>query len=184
MPNTRLFRHRLKDDQAKASRQILIGGNDDVASVFEALIFADYHQFYLTSVGNEPDYADDITDATMTERIIARDDVLVIFAARNMDVPVAVELHDSEPALNLSEADHIVDAGLNSSGTLLIAGCTDYLPDAAQLDAPTGDLKARVLFSGLDTLSEDGLEGEDRYRVQLWPGKADGVRVLKRWEEG
>lgn len=158
-------------------------GADDMATAFEGMIFADYHQFYLMNVGSQTDYTDDITDAAVADRIIAKDDVLVVFAARNMAVPVTVELHDAEPALNLSEADHVVEAGLNSSGMLVIAGCTDYLPDAAQFAVPAGNLKARILFSGLDTLSEDGLDGEDRYCVQLWPGKADGVHVLKQREE-
>jgi hypothetical protein len=154
-----------------------------MAKVFEGTLFADYHQFYLADVESKTDYSDDVTEAAMGQRIAYRDDVLVVFTARNTDVPVVVELHATEPALDLEDADHVVEGGLYSSGTVAIAGCTDYFPDAARFSVPAGGLKARVVFAGLRTLSEDGLTGQDRYAVHLWPGKADGIRVLKQWED-
>lgn len=86
--------------------------------------------------------------------------------------------------MTLDDVDHVVEGGFRSAGTVAIAGCTDYFPDAARFSVPAGDLKARVVFTCLGTLSEDGLDGEDRYVVHLWPGKAESVRVLKQWEEG
>jgi hypothetical protein len=47
-----------------------------------------------------------------------------------------------------------------------------------------GTYAVRVLFSGLDTLSDDGLEGSDRYRIDLWPGSARELKVIKQWDEG
>ncbi|WP_313013585.1 hypothetical protein [Brevundimonas sp.] len=44
---------------------------------------------------------------------------------------------------------------------------------------PAGDYAARVSHGGLDTLSEDGLDGDDRYRIQLWPGPVRPVTVVK-----
>jgi hypothetical protein len=66
---------------------------------------------------------------------------------------------------------------------IAILGCTDYLPDAARFPVPPGELKAAIVFSGLGTVSEDGLDGDDRYTLHLWPGRADGVRVLKPWSD-
>jgi len=153
-----------------------------MATVFSGTLFADYHQFYLADAGSETDYSGDITDEAIDQRVVSRDDALVVFTARNMEVPVEVVLHDAAPALPVDEADHVVTAGLRSSGTILIAGCTDYAPDAARFSVPEGALRAAVVFTGLDTLSEDGLEGEDRYTVHLWPGEAEGVAVLKQWD--
>jgi hypothetical protein len=149
--------------------------------VFQDTLFADYHQFYLADPANLTDYSEDVTDETIAQGVIAKDDTLVVFTARNMSVPVTVELHDAEPALQLDVADHVVDAGLRSSGTIAIAGCTDYFPDAARFSTPAGDLNARIVCTGLGTLSSDGVEGEDRYVVHLWPGKSQGVGVLKQW---
>lgn len=154
-----------------------------MTKLFEGTLFADYHQFYLADAASQTDYSGDITDETLLQRIVSREDVLAVFTVRNMDVPVEVELHASEPTLPLDEADHVVEAGLHSAGTIVIAGCTDYQPDAARFEVPPGDLKAAVVFTGLGTLSEDGLEGEDRYTVHLWPGKTDAIRVLKQWHD-
>ena len=44
---------------------------------------------------------------------------------------------------------------------------------------PAGDYAARISHGGLNTLSEDGLDGDDRYRIQLWPGAVGPITVLK-----
>ena len=124
-------------------------GMTSMTTVFEGTLFADYHQFYLADTESETDYSGEITDAAMTERIVWKGDVLAVFTARNMEVPVTVELHGAD-------ADHVVEAGLRSSGTLVIAGCTDYLPTAARFSVPAGDLRARIVLAGPGTLSEDG----------------------------
>ena len=43
----------------------------------------------------------------------------------------------------------------------------------------SGDYAARVSYAKLTDLSDDGLEGDDRYRVQLWPGFVSKVVILK-----
>ncbi|MDW4736332.1 hypothetical protein NQ293_26040, partial [Escherichia coli] len=53
-------------------------------------------------------------------------------------------------------------------------------PDAARIDVAPGTYRVRVSYGGLDTLSEDGLEGDDRYRLQLWPAPPIAVRVVKQ----
>jgi len=52
-----------------------------------------------------------------------------------------------------------------------------------RFEVPAGTVRVRVSHSGLDTLSEDGLRGKDRYRVAVWPGDAIAPRVVKRWKE-
>lgn len=151
-----------------------------MTTVFDGVLFADYHQFYLIDADSDVDYSGEINDDAVAQRVVWKDDVLVVFTARNMDVSVAVQLHKQEPALDLQSTDHVVEAGLRTSGTIIIAGCTDYLPEAVRVPVPPGDLRAWIVFTGLGTLSEDGLEGEDRYVVHLWPGTADSVRVIKQ----
>src|SRR5262249_36580382 len=58
----------------------------------------------------------------------------------------------------------------------------DHLPDAARFPVPGGDLRAMVAFTGLNTISEDGLEGEDRCIIYMWPGRGYGTTVLKQWD--
>ena len=150
-------------------------------TVFQGDVFADYHQFYLADADSETDYSNDVTDEAIAQRIVSKDDVLVVFTARNFYVPVRVELHETEPSLPLDQADHVVVASLRSTGTIVIAGCTDYRRDATRFSVPPGYLRVAIVFTGLDTVSrsDGGLEGDDRYTLHLWPGKA-GIQVLKQ----
>ena len=66
------------------------------------------------------------------------------------------------------------------SGRLVVAGCTDYFPDAERLSLDSGCYEARVLSANLDKLSDDGLVGDDHYRVELWKGNATPLKVLKQ----
>ncbi|MFN5713043.1 MAG: hypothetical protein ACK463_00385, partial [Bradyrhizobium sp.] len=88
---------------------------------------------------------------------------------------------EREPDDDSAGWDHIVEASLDvASGRIAIAGCTDYFPDAARIDVAPGTYRLRVSYGALDTLSEDGLEGDDHYRLQLWPAPSIAVRVLKQ----
>ena len=63
---------------------------------------------------------------------------------------------------------------------LVVAGCTDYFPDAERLQVEPGTYCVRVYYGALDSLTEDGLDGDDHYRVVLWQGDSVPVRVLKQ----
>lgn len=175
-----------KPRKAKASADDMPGHDSPRASettlLFDGDIFADYHQFYLTDADGGGDLPTDYTEEEFRNRIASADGVLVVTTARNMTVPVHVELHDAAPEIDMEAADHVVLGNLRTEGELVIAGCTDYLPDAARAKVPPGNLRAMVVFTGLGTLSEDGLDGEDRYVVHLWPSADTGVTVLRQWD--
>lgn len=44
-----------------------------------------------------------------------------------------------------------------------------------------GSNRVRAHFAGLGTLSPDGLEGEDRYRIVVWPAPFAEIAVLKQY---
>lgn len=145
-------------------------------------LFADYFQIYLRDEAH-PDLPDDYTDDAIARRLVAGPHAVILHTARNMTVPVRVEWHDQRPAPDLEACQHVAEAGFDCpSGRLVLAGLTDYDPAAPRLAVKAGPVGVRASFSGLDTLDEDGLDGEDRYLVQLWPGaKPEGVHVLKSW---
>jgi hypothetical protein len=100
---------------------------------------------------------------------------------RNMEVPVTLEVLSSEPPVDLQSWEHIVECSLvASSSSLVIAGCTDYFPEAARIPIEPGTYRVRACFAGLDSLSEDALEGDDRYHLQLWPAPPVGLVVVKQ----
>ena len=142
-------------------------------------IFADYFQFYVcdeTSVTNTAALWGPASDPMLAVGL----DLIAIGTARNMLVPVELEILSAEPMPDPDAWDQVRDCGLSlASGTLIVFGCTDDPAEAERIAVPAGDYAARVSHGGLDTLSEDGLDGDDRYRIQLWPGAVHPVTVVK-----
>jgi hypothetical protein len=146
-------------------------------------LFADYFQFYLQDEAASGDLSQS-WDEEATERLLAvAPGTIGVGTVRNNSVPVLLEIHDQEPNDDLRAWDHVVECSLDvSSGRVVIAGCTDYFPDAARIVVAPGHYRARVSYGALDTLSEseDGLNGDDRYRVQLWLAAPMAPRVVKQ----
>ena len=148
---------------------------------FELSLFADYFQFYIQDEGATGDLSDSWNEEAVARLLAVAPGTIGIGTVRNMNVPVVLEIHDQQPADDLAKWDHVVEAELNiPSGRIVVAGCTDYFPDAKRVEVSPGRYRAQISYGGLDTLSENGLSGEDRYRVQLWLGLPLPVRVLKQ----
>jgi hypothetical protein len=147
----------------------------------ELTLFADYFQFYVQDETASGDLSQSWNEEATTRLLAVAPGTIGVGTVRNVDVPVVLEIHDREPDDDLVAWDHVVEAELNvASGQIVIAGCTDYFPDAMRVEVPAGGYRARVSYGALGTLSEDGLSGDDRYRVQLWPGPSTPVRVVKQ----
>ena len=142
-------------------------------------IFADYHQFYLWDHGESPSPALDYSDEDIARRIKAAPHLVVIQPERNMSVPVEVEITEGAPDWSPDAWDHVAEASLDlPSGRLEIHECTGGSVDI--LAVAPGSYRVRACFGGLDTLSEDGLDGEDHYRLALWSAPVAPVAVLKQ----
>lgn len=152
-------------------------------TILEAELFADYHQVYLCDAVDPPRLPEEWLDDHLRQRVNLVDRALVLSTARNVDVPLKVELHTARPTPDLALVDHAVECSLLvPSGKIIIAGLTDDIKTARQVAVPAGELRTLVLFAGLATLSEDGLEGDDHYTVHLWPEKHSGIVVHRQWE--
>jgi hypothetical protein len=133
-------------------------------------LFADYHQFYLQ---DDDQSLGDLSNAwtkEATERLLAvAPGVVGIGTARNATVPVVVEVLDAAPQPDLDDWDNVVEATLEiTTGRIVVAGCTDYWPDAARIDVRPGRYRVRSSAAGLNSITS-ALDGNDRYRLQLWP---------------
>lgn len=147
--------------------------------VFE--LFADYFQFYLQDENADGIDGESWTDGALEARLALESGAFAVSTARNMDVPVTVAILDGPPDQDVSGWDHAVEFSIDvPSGRLVVAGCMDFFPDAERIPLRGGTYEARVLFANLEALSEDGLGGEDRYRVELWTGQAKPLRVIKQ----
>ncbi|BEP64210.1 hypothetical protein GmRootV213_47640 [Variovorax sp. V213] len=128
--------------------------------MLEFNLFADYFQFYIQDESADGDLSDAWSDEAVEQLFAVRPGVVGIGTVRNMDVPVTVEVLETEKAVDLSEWDHVVDA--------------------ARIPVAPGTYRLRACYAGLDTLSDGGLQGSDRYHLQLWPAPAIEPVVLKQ----
>lgn len=143
-------------------------------------LFADYFQFYLQDEKADGDLSDSWTQEAVDRLLAVAPGTIGVGTVRNMDVPVTVELCDAEPESDLEAWDQVTECAIDvPTGRIVIAGCTDYFPDAARIALPPGIYRARVSCGGLDTITPDGLDGEDCYRVQLWPAPPIEPTVIK-----
>jgi hypothetical protein len=147
----------------------------------ELKVFADYHQFYLWDAGVNPSAPEDYSDEDVRLMVKVAPNVVVVQPVRNMEVPVELRLYEREPPLDESGFDHVVECSVDlPTGRLQLHECTGG--PVLDLVVKPGHYQVRALFSGLGSLSEDGLDGEDLYALVVWPAPPKPLRVLKQWQ--
>ncbi len=153
---------------------------------FKYDIFADYHQFYLQDDDQSfGDLSQAWTDEATDRLLAVAPHVIGVGTVRNMTVPVSVVVHESQPGIDQDEWDHITMASLRvDSGRIVVAGCTDYYPDAARIEVRPGIYEAIICYANLASLSADALEGKDYYHVHLFPGHEIQATTIKKRKNG
>ena len=133
-------------------------------------VFADFHQFLVRDAAANWDHlADQWSAEAVDDMYVQGEGYIAVGTARNMPVPVTVRIVDL-----LREPEGTWDRSRNGtlrimSGELVVEGVTDNGASGGRLRVPVGDYAVRVLYGGLETLSQDGVEGDDRYVVELAP---------------
>jgi hypothetical protein len=144
-------------------------------------LFADYHQFYLQDELVKGDLSESWTPDATSRLLAVAPGTIGVGTVRNMEVPVDVEICVVETVESFDDWDQVNDCSIEiSSGRIVVAGCTDYFPDAARIDVSPAVYRARVFYGKLGSLSDNGLQGQDHYRVVLWPGNLIAPIVLKQ----
>lgn len=148
---------------------------------YKFLLFADYHQFYIQDEAADGNLSEAWTPDAVEHLLALAPGVVGIGTVRNTDVPVIIEVLDDEPGKEFDVLDQVVDCSISiSSGVIVVAGCTDYFPDAARVEVPPGNYRVRANFTGLNSVSEDGLTGNDQYHLQVWRAPIADVTVHKK----
>lgn len=133
-------------------------------------LFADYFQFYLEDEGTQPDTSNIWSEEHINLLLAVYPGMIAVGTARNMTVPVRIVLREDRPLLEKDKWDKVNECSIKTdSGKIVVLGCTDNYSDALRLNVKPGIYRARINYGGLDTLSENGLDGEDHYEVILWP---------------
>ena len=153
-------------------------------------VFASSRQFYVFDP-NEPcrTGADDDfwTEEAFERGLAVQAGWIGVATDTNGDVPVSVEVLESEPEAPLDAWDHVVETSLRLSGNrLIIAGCPDLVPVVI---IPLGPGWVRVRICAVIPRSNRGDPGGvkyrgDRYLIQLWRSELPGTAVLKRFARG
>ncbi len=134
---------------------------------FELKIFADYHQFYIQ---DDDDGFGDLSDAWTEEAVgnllAVSDHVVGIGTARNSDVLVTLETCAEMPELAPDEWDRINKATLVcGTGRLVVAGCTEYFPEAVRIEVEPGTYDLLIGYRNLEMVSSNDLDGDDSYHL-------------------
>jgi hypothetical protein len=122
---------------------------------------------------------EDYSEEDTRRRIKTAPYVVVIQPERNMTVAVEIEIHDLEPEYASDEWDHIAEASLQlPTGLLQVHECTGG--SVAEFEVTPGWYRIRSFYGGFDTI-DDYVEGDDYYKVVLWPAPPADVLVVKQW---
>jgi hypothetical protein len=152
-------------------------------------VYASYHQFYLRDRQAPPDEGrpDFWTREAFAARLALGRGVIGVGTESNGDVRVTVEARNTEPpADDLDAWDHVVEGPLEvTSGRMIVHGVddtgmedTDPQVRARQFSLPPGSYRVRVYGAGFSTVVNE--EGDDTYRLLIWPAPAAERRVLKQ----
>ncbi|HEY8920555.1 MAG TPA: hypothetical protein VIM87_29150 [Chitinophaga sp.] len=146
-------------------------------------LFADYFQFYIQDENAAGDLSNSWTQEAVDRLLALAPGTIGVGTVRNMHVPVIVKIFDSEPEM-IVDNEHIAqinECNLDTNtGRLVLAGCTDYFPDAIRIEVTPGIHRARIYYGNLDKISEDGLDGEDFYEIHLWrTNKNEPLLIVK-----
>lgn len=133
-------------------------------------IFADYFQFYLQDETLGADLGDSWTEEALNDLLVVTPEMIAVGTARNMTVPVEIVIASTVLDEDIALYDKVNECSLNlPTGQLVISGGSDYFPDAPRIAVTPGTYRARIYYKNLSKLSENELEGEDSYKVVLWP---------------
>jgi hypothetical protein len=151
----------------------------------ELEVSADYRQIWLEDKQNRDDNPKFIFTAKhFADRVWVYPHMIIMFTARNSTVPVTLETNSTEPEdRDFAEWDHVVEASIEViSGSLTISGLNDMF-ELIYYGYPNSIYRVRMCHANLGSIRDDGLEGDDYYKIIVWPDTYIEPTVLKRWVE-
>jgi hypothetical protein len=150
---------------------------------YQLTLFADYFQFILQDIESEDDFGTIWTPEAFKMGSAFGKTAVCPGTLRNVDVNVELHICESEPIIDLSTYDHAVEGSIElPTGTLMVMGCTGYLPEAARFNLVPGTYRVLALMQGIESIKNEWEPAGDLYPVFIWHGNAIPPRVLKHWK--
>lgn len=136
---------------------------------YQLELFADYFQFYFQDDNSDyGDLSEAWTEEATKQLMAISDRVVGVGTARDTEVQVHVIVDNQLPKLETSQWDRINRAEIYiETGRIVFAGCTDYFTDATRIEVAPGFYDVVIGYKALESISADGLEGEDSYHIYL-----------------
>jgi len=145
-------------------------------------IFADYFQFIVEDADSKDDFGTLWNDAAVAMMVAAGETGLSLGTLRNVDVAIDLHIVNGPPAIQLEHVDHAVEGAFTSpTGKLAVMACTEFLPDAPQLQIQPGTYRFIYVVSGAQTIQTEWDPADDLYSLYIWPAQRREPRLLKQW---
>lgn len=155
----------------------------EASSEYEFIVAAEDYQFYLQDSKAETVFRENMHDELMQDLVTVGDRIIAIGTVRPTEVQIIVEVLNDEPEEeDLEDWDQVVEASIDlPSGTMVITNNIEDFELAARVVLQAGTYRMRIFYGMLDEVDDEGFEGEDFYRIMMWPARMDGPMMLKKW---
>lgn len=144
--------------------------------------YTEYHQFYIQDRISEgkTDSDDFWTEAAHNNKLAVENGIVGVGTECYGPVKGELIILDSaNDSFDINLYDHIVEGSIElKSGTLQVANCT-WFDIELELKLEPGTYRIRVYSSNLASVVGD--EGDDFYKIEIWPDIMLERRVLKRY---
>lgn len=145
--------------------------------------FTKHNQFYLCDSAYKSNTGSNTfwTPEAYHDRLGVDYDILGIGIESYGHVKADLEILDSaDPQTDFSQYDHVVEAGITiQSGLLQVLNFPDYKSYLKLIIKP-GKYRVRVYSSGLSNVDPEADEGQDHYKITMWPDSRMERKVLKQ----
>ncbi|MEZ2337509.1 hypothetical protein AB6735_17825 [Mucilaginibacter sp. RCC_168] len=154
------------------------------SSKYRLDFFTKHNQFYLCDSAYKSNTGSDTfwTPEAYHDRLGVDYDILGIGIESYGHVKAELEILDSaDPQTDFSQYDHVVEAGITiQSGLLQVLNFPDYKSYLKLIIKP-GKYRVRVYSSALSNVDPEGDEGQDHYKITMWPDSRMERKVLKQF---
>jgi hypothetical protein len=154
-------------------------------SKYKLDFYTQYRQFYINDKHSplKTDSPDFWTVQASDDRLAIEEGVLGIGTECYGPVKGEICILTTEPkSEEFDSCDHVVEGSIEiSSGTLQVFPCIANEP-ALEIEMNPNIYRVRVYSSNLNTV--DGDEGDDYYKIEVWPSAYKERTVLKRYHFG
>lgn len=150
--------------------------------MFRLNFYTSHHQFYIYDKDSAGDTGSENfwTEDASNDRLVTEDGILGIGTECYGPVKGEVSLLGMPRSnLNLDEYDHIVEAGIEvTSGIIQVIDCPSSNIEL-ELNVNPGTYRVRIYSLNLASVEYD--EGNDFYKIEIWPDTEMKRMVLKRY---